>query len=102
MIPQLELPANHLAALLLLACNDLRGRGLAQVSARDVLEATGATKSRAYELARELSERLADLVVPLGRPPTRIAEPAESAGRDLRRDVLEYLLTHPGAAQGHR
>ena len=99
MIPQLELPANHLAALLLLACNYLRAWGLAQVSARDLLEATGATKSRAYELARELSERLADLVVPVGRPPTSVAEPVAVAGRELGRNVLEYLLMHPGAAQ---
>lgn len=99
MIPQLELPANHLAALLLLACNYLRARGLAQVSARDLLEATGATKSRAYELAREFSERLTDLVVPVGRPPTSAAEPAAVTGRELGRDVFEYLLTHPGAAQ---
>jgi hypothetical protein len=99
LIPQLELPANHLAALLLLACNYLGARGLAQVHARDLLEATGATKSRAYELARELSERLADLVVPVGRPATKIAEPAAVAGLDLGRQVFEYLLTHPGAAQ---
>jgi hypothetical protein len=99
LIPQLELPANHLAALLLLACNYLRPRGLAQVSARDVLEATGATKSRAYELARELSERLTDLVVPVGRPPTGVAEPVAVTGRELGRQVLEYLLRHPGAAQ---
>lgn len=99
MIPQLELPANHLAALLLLACNYLGARGLAQVHARDLLEATGATKSRAYELARELSDRLTDLVVPVGRPATKIAVPAAVAGRDLGRQVFEYLLTHPGAAQ---
>jgi hypothetical protein len=104
LIPQLALPANYLAALLLLACNFLRERGLAQVSAQDVLEATGATKSRAYELARDLSDRLADLVVPVGRPPTKIAEPAVVAGRaavdrELTRDVLAYLLAHPGAAQ---
>jgi hypothetical protein len=104
LIPQLELPANYLAALLLLACNYLRSRGLAQVSAQDVLEATGATKSRAYELARELSERLAELVVPVGRPATRIAEPAVVAGRaavgrELTRHLLDYLLKHPGAAQ---
>lgn len=99
MIPQLELPANHLAALLLLACNFLRSCGLARVSAQDVLEVTGATKSRAYELARELPERLTDLVVPVGRPPTIVAPPAESASRELGRAALEYLLTHPGAAQ---
>jgi hypothetical protein len=99
LIPQLELPANYLAALLLLACNYLRAWGLAQVSAQDVLEATGATKSRAYELTRELSERLTDLVVPVGRPRTSVAEPTEDAGRELGRNVFEYLLTHPGAAQ---
>lgn len=100
-ISDLELPANLVAALLLLARPHLRALDLAKLSAAAILEATGATKSRAYELAAALGDRLGDLVAPVGRPAS-VAEPsterADALGEVARR-ALEYLLAHPGAAQ---
>lgn len=103
-MPLLDLPTNYRAAFLLIACDYLRAFGLAQVSTQDVLEATGATRSRVYELVRDLPTRLADLVVPVGRPRKSIAEPVAVTGRaavarELTRRVFGYLLAHPGAAQ---
>ena len=100
-IPDLERPANLVAALLLLARPHLRALDLAKLSAAAILEATGATKSRAYELAAALQAQLDELVAPVGRPAS-VAEPsterADALG-ELARRTLEYLLAHPGAAQ---
>lgn len=100
-ISDLELPANLVAALLLLARPHLRVLGLAKLSAATLLEVTGAAKSRAYELAAALRARIDELVAPVGRPAS-VAEPSTEradALRELTRRALEYLLAHPGAAQ---
>jgi len=101
-ISDLELPANLVAALLLLARPHLRALDLATLSAATVLEATGAAKSRAYELAAALRGQLDELVAPVGRPPASVGEPCPEradALRELTRRTLEHLLAHPGAAQ---
>ena len=82
-ISDLELPANLVAALLLRARPHLRALDLAKLSAAAVLEATGAAKSRAYELARALGDRLVDLVAPVGRPAS-VAEPSTERADALR------------------
>jgi hypothetical protein len=96
------LPANVRAALLLLARMHLRALGLADVSAKAVLEATGAAKSRAYELVAALQARLDDLVAPVGRPAS-VEQPVAAREADallvLTRASFDYLLAHPGAAQ---
>lgn len=100
-ISDLELPANLVAALLLLARPHLRALDLAKLSATAILEATSAAKSRAYELAADLRAQLGELVAPVGRP-SSVAEPSTEradALRELTRRALEYLLAHPGAAQ---
>ena len=103
MIPESEPSGNLLAALLLLARPHLRALGLAQVTAKAVLEATGASKSRAYELVGALRGRLDDLVGSVGRPPTGGDEEPSEGGTGARFEVaragVEYLLAHPGAAQ---
>ena len=101
LIPKPERSANPLAALLLLARPHLHRLGLAQVSAKAVLEATGATKTRAYELADTLCTRLDELVAPRGRP---VTSREVNADRDqtllkIARAGFEYLHRHPGAAQ---
>ncbi|MBZ0120699.1 MAG: hypothetical protein K8H88_27140, partial [Sandaracinaceae bacterium] len=45
-------------------------------STSQILSATGATRSRAYELARELREQLPKLARPPGRPRGEPPEPA--------------------------
>lgn len=91
-----------MAALLLSARPHLRELGLAKVTAKAVLEATGASKSRAYELADALQDQLDHLVAPVGRPPAANDEPSDDQSATLlevTRACLEYLLAHPGAAQ---
>ncbi len=94
-----------LAALLLLARLYLHRLGLAQVSAKAVLEATEATRTQAYALADTLSKRLEELVVPRGRPVTSREPKAEHARAQtllkIARAGFEYLHAHPGATQ-HR
>jgi len=102
LIPKTKLSANLLAALLLVARPHLRELELARVTAKAVLEATGAKKSRAYELADALGDQLDGLVATVGRPSTDDAEPSEghhAALLEVARACLEYLLAHPGAAQ---
>jgi len=102
LIPETELAANTQAALLLVARPLLRSLGLAQVSAKAVLEATGAAKTRAYELSRDLRDRLDQLAAPVGRPTKSTDEPTtdhDDVRRRLARQVLEYLYAHPGAAE---
>lgn len=101
MIPKPQHSANPLAALLLLARPHLHRLGLGQVSAKAVLEATGATKTRAYELADTLSKRLDELVAPRGRP---VSSREPNADQDqtllkIARAGFEYLHAHPGATQ---
>jgi hypothetical protein len=101
-IAKSEFSANLLAALLLVARPHLQALDLAQVSAKNVLEATGATKTRAYELSKAIPGCLDELVGPVGRPPACDGEPATTradALRVLTSRVMEYLLAHPGAAQ---
>lgn len=102
LIPKNELSGNLLAALLLVARRHLRELDLARVTAKAVLEATGATKSRAYELARALAGELDELVAPVGRPLADAEESKDdrlSTLLELARVCLVYLLAHPGAAQ---
>src|SRR5690606_7489607 len=58
---------------------------------------TGAAKSRAYELARALGDRLGELVAPVGRPASVVEPSTERADalREIPRQTLEYLLAHP-------
>lgn len=91
-----------MAALLLVALPHLRELDLARVRAKAVLEATGASKSRAYELGRALRSTLEQLVAPVGRPPARaeaLSDDKTRAQLEVARACLDYLLAHPGAAQ---
>ena len=102
MIPETQLCANLLAALLLVARPHLQKLELAEVTAKAVLDVTGASKSRAYELAAALRDHLDELVAPVGRPPADADEPDDgqsAALLEITRACLEYLLAHPGAAQ---
>ena len=67
-----------------------------------ILAATGASRSRAYELTAALAAFLATLVRPAGRP-TRSpsSPPAESSAPALTREVLRYVMRHPGCARHH-
>ena len=88
------------AAVLLLARKLCQPLALAHPSSEAILAATGASKSRAYELATTLSELLPTLARPCGRPTTHVAAPPSSsaATNDISSAVLRYVMEHPGCA----
>ena len=86
-----------IAALLLLARSHLRRLGLAHPSAAAILEATQATKSRAYELADAIAALLPKVVQPIGRPKRAAAPPVSGPSGELTRQVLRFLYAHPGS-----
>lgn len=91
------LPSTVIAGLLLIARGFLERFELPHPSVTEILEATEATRSRAYELKDALAALLPGLVQPMGRPrkATTVSEP--EVGGELARTVLRYLYAHPGA-----
>ena len=93
------------AALLLAARTSLEHLGLPCPSAEQIVAATGATRSRAYELVPQLVA----LLPSVARPPGRPAKPPTDRRTDdgaLTRTVLDFVLRHPGCvdrgAERHR
>jgi hypothetical protein len=65
--------------------------------------ATGASRSRAYELAGELSALLPTLARKAGRPARAAFEPpATPLGETITRVVLRHAMQHPGCVHSHR
>lgn len=65
-------------------------------SAQSILDATGASKSRAYELAQQLRASLPSLSRPPGRPHVA-REPAPVDGvMAIHGDILRFVGEHPG------
>jgi hypothetical protein len=96
-----EFSANFLAALILIGLKQLRALGLLKMSACEVLEATGAKKSRTYEIVGAIVARHHELEARRGRPSASARAPSEERESTLRQicqRVLRYLLEHPGAA----
>jgi transposase InsO family protein len=87
--------SNVLAALLLLAQSHLRRLDLVHPAAAAILTATGAGRSRSYELADVLAQRLATLERPVGRPKAAPAPERDTSA--LSQSVIAYLMEHPGA-----
>ncbi|MBX7112634.1 MAG: hypothetical protein K1X87_12420 [Dehalococcoidia bacterium] len=94
-----SVPNNVIAALLLTALPHLRRLELgAPPTATAVLLATGACRSRAYELVRALETCLGGLARPVGRPAAPVtSRPGVTGTAAVSQAVLEYLMTHPGA-----
>lgn len=85
------------AAVLLVARTLLVSFGLPHPSVEAIITATGASRSRAYELSTTLIALLPTLVRPRGRPalqPSAAAHDESSAA--LTREVLRYVMRHPG------
>jgi hypothetical protein len=86
------------AALLLCAREPLSRLELPGPSAAQVLQATGARRSRAYELSGQLQDFLPSLQRPPGRPAG--AKPAAVVATDdlqqLTLEVLAFVMGHPG------
>lgn len=84
------------SGLLLAAIPSLTALGLARPSAAEILEATGASKTRAYEIRAEILALLPGLLRSPGRPPDAPV-PVTDTGA-ISRAILVFLMDHPGAA----
>lgn len=86
------------AALLLAARSLLVALGLPCPTPDAIIQATGATRSRAYEIASALVALLPSLVAAPGRPPAATSVPGdhESETSMLTRAVLAFVMEHPG------
>ncbi len=93
---QLPVSPVVIAALLLAACQFLRLLKLPRPTTGQIIEATGASRSRAYEIVSALLALLPPLQRPAGRPKTPPPpRPAEPQGA-LSRTALRFLMDHPG------
>ena len=87
---------NVTAGVLLCARALAESLGLAMPSAMDIIEATGAARSRAYEIAQELRASLPALSRAPGRPPVvRVPAPRNEIDA-LRAEVSHFERAHPG------
>jgi hypothetical protein len=101
-VPEVGAPVSPLlvAALLLAAGEHLRALGFPHPTVQQVTEATGASRSRAYELRDALLAGLPSLLRPVGRPPapTRAVDP--DTAHELRGDIMTFVMSHPGCVYG--
>jgi hypothetical protein len=89
------------AGLMLAALSLLRRHCLPRPTVEQVLNATAAGRSRAYEARNELLRLLPTLSRPVGRPKTQEAPPADLQPTEaLSRQALGFLADHPGAISG--
>jgi len=86
------------AALLLAAVSLLRRLHLPRPTVRQVLDGTGASRSRAYELRDVLLKLLPSLERPVGRPRAEPPPPVDTSG--LAAEVLGFVMQHPGCVYG--
>ncbi len=94
-----------IAGLLVAARRFLDEYDLPRPTAAAVLAATGAGRTRAYEIADQLLAALPEFARPPGRPPALPTEAATrpSDGEAIAHAVIEYLIAHPGCVSGdHR
>jgi len=91
-----------LAAVLLWARSLCQHFSLPCPTAEAILAATGASRSRAYELVGALSAVLPTLARRTGRPSRSPAEPlASTLGETITGALLRYVMQHPGCVHGH-
>ena len=90
------------AAVLLVARSLCQRFELPRPTAQEILAATGASRSRAYEIAARVEALLPTLVHPIGRPPSDASlPPALSDDAAVTRSMLRFVMTHPGCAHAH-
>jgi hypothetical protein len=95
--PPSSLSSVVLAAVMLLARMIAVRYGLVRASVDEILTATGASRSRAYELVSRLHLLLPTLAASPGRPLKARSDATCTAGSAaLSRTVLSYVAQHPG------
>lgn len=88
-----------IAGLLLAARDHQLLLGLPSSGADQIVEKTGASRSSAYEAKARILDSLSSLVRPVGRPSAPASAPSPKA-EALTRQVLRFLLDHPGCVHG--
>jgi hypothetical protein len=88
------------AGLLLAAGEHLRILELPCPTVAQVIAATGASRSRAYELRDAVLAAVPSLLRPVGRPPVRPREATPDVTCALARVVNTFLMDHPGCVGG--
>jgi hypothetical protein len=88
------------AGLLLAAAMVLRALDLPHPSVDQILEKTGASKSRAYELCNAVLAMLPSLQRPVGRPPAPPREGKPDATYAIRGEATTFRDDHPGCVHG--
>lgn len=94
-----------ISALLLASAEHARRLSLSHPSVVEILSATGATRSRAYELRDALVAALPSLQRPAGRPATLAPTPCSGPCDALlaaARAMLRFTFAHPGCVAGDR
>ncbi len=91
-----------MTALLLAARAAAAHHALPALSAEAILTVTGASKSRAYELALELVAVVPTLARRAGRPPKPAPAPASVDTVAITLAVLGYVMSHPGCVDRGR
>lgn len=87
-----------MAGLLLAARALAKPLPLTMPSVDTILDATGGTRSQAYELAQRIRQLLPDVARPVGRPPADPVEAPPDVVARVREEVLRFVLAHPGCA----
>ena len=88
-----------IAGLLLCARAHSQRLGLSHPSVSEVLQATSASRSRAFEIRRTTEEILPRLTRSRGRPPReKTTSPIDDA--DLSQKILAFVMDHPGCVSG--
>jgi len=96
----LAVPSSLTAGLLLASLPLLALLDLPRPTATDVIQAAGVSRSRAYEVKAAVEAAVSDLVQPPGRPPVPAVEPSADSGAELSRELLRFVMDHPGCVHG--
>ena len=100
--PEPDVAPVAIAGLLLAARTWLADLRLAHPTVAEILAATGATRSRAYEVRDEILDLLPDLVRPPGRPRVERGPPTDDRAGAITREILRFVMDHPGCVHGGR
>ncbi len=92
-------PSNVMAGVLLCARAVGAQLDLPLPAASQILSATNATRSRAYEVASEIRALLPTLARPAGRPRVEHAEPSSDTLAELRGEALRFVMCHAGCVR---
>ena len=96
----LAVPSSLAAGLLLCSISLLASYDLPHPTAMAAIEATGAGRSRAYEMKAIIEDALPDLVRSPGRPMASPPTPTPDETAAITREVTRYLMEHPGCVHG--